>query len=1020
MKANPKLFVGPAAAIPPFVATTIPVLTNAVKPVDDFLAAVAANPLFSLQLLETEIEKALNLDPADFKICIDDTPNAVLANSVVTGRATGIFNPGGFNNGIVFTARTTGVGEEGIRIAIEDDSSVQGTGGPIVTYDATKRVVHVKINSTVTWAEQVVAAVNAVAMANPLFPVRAGYVAADQDARYGAQGSGILAKTALKIMLSYDVSYTNGGQTFTLNVADLVAQLPPSLTKNFLEILTDVVQIGGSGEIVVNASASVIFDVGIDLTDTTTLTPFFYDDTGLDFTLRVDGSNLRFQIAAGPLGGFIQGGTLTLNADGDPTNTNDAELTVGFSNGNGDGRHYFRDGFNLEDIKTTFVAGVSAILPVYAPIQTLPLGGTADLDADGYPDNQIVIDIPELKRLIFPYKADGSGNVTIEPVGPNNDYEISGLPGGTRVKFVHQASAVPVITFIPGAPGEDPILKIGLKQGVTLASDIVDAINLYGSTFGNQSMDAMLVPDLLIAQLVAPPPVGPGAVKLPVFIVGPDFRTIFDSIDVCDIITNAGPLLDGLDDLLKKVQTGLVTFATNTQKTYPILANDANVAVASIMAFRAGLLYDMRTALTAVGGDALGLVRQAIYNSIGPGGLNILVDFATGLPTITKPDDIEIVCQNKEIDFRLRLKDSLTFIPFSAGATTPWTLGPPSPNLSVSGAVSINLSYDVLLDFGLNATKGFFAVTTHPDPANPLVEVPEYQATLTGTIPGITATGTLGFLSLTATDSATKPTLVTASIAVDLVDPRNDDDKLTFADLKAATGLGDIFHASVGVTGAVCLDLVLSAGAALPKIRTNFVLTINLTAKVPSTVSNLLAPQPPPSTVTSDITSDITIAFNNVRIDAGSMISDFIQPILGGDPESDQAARSADRGAHDAAAGALRSRRAPYTLLSLARDRGLVSTGTVAFINQWLPISSLINDFDTASGRPLRFRSAAFPSWVRRCDSRRPWRRRRWTEVPLPETAADLTGPVAPNSPNDKALTFSTTSRRARVSPCRG
>jgi hypothetical protein len=126
------------------------------------------------------------------------------------------------------------------------------------------------------------------------------------------------------------------------------------------------------------------------------------------------------------------------------------------------------------------------------------------------------------------------------------------------------------------------------------------------------------------------------------------------------------------------------------------------------------------------------------------------------------------------------------------------------------------------------------------------------------------ATGKLAFLQLDVRDKGTDPTQLTAGFSVDVQDS-NRDGKLTSAELRDVE-----FDTDLDLEADVNLELQASFGGdeTLPSIVSDFNLDWSLVDAVTNSSQELGGTLKP------------TIAFNDVRLDLGSFISDFAKPIL--------------------------------------------------------------------------------------------------------------------------------------------
>ena len=808
----------------------------------------------TLDQLETLIQDALGIPDENLDFSAEHTA----VESVVTGTGSAAaeyrFNPRGANNALRFASPSNGTAYNGVTFNFVDDDSIGGTADQvtIADYDATAKVVKIIYNATYTRAETIRAAIVAKHGANATaMPFTASLDPADA----GNSGQGAVQQTALKISLSYNLAYANT-VPFQFSLADLIDLLPSdSPVRDLLEGVSDFIQISGSGQVSVTASASVRLEFGLDISDKCHWEPFFYDanyngpntGTGLELAASIHGTNLNFSAGVGALTINVKNGTATLDSDGLPNSDggdHDASFTVNLNDTNGDGRHYLRSGetfFDSDNIKIDLVAGVSAVLPLFA-LNSVPLGSASDTDGDGYPENDLVVILPSLKRLLFPETTDSSAPFeTVVPMpGSNNDLKFTSPSAGQVVKFVETTG--PASAALNGST-----LEVSVQPAVTTASQVV----------------ALSLPAGWSVVLSAPTEStglnsGAGKVYVPVTILTPDIASLFDDFNACDAIRNAPILLDGLDALLGTIQDGLSNGVLN--RNLPLVGDKLMEAANFIQDFREGFLADLRKAL-ADAGDPIALLKKAIFESLGPPGLNLIVK-SDGSP-ITTFDDVEVECTGDALKFKIRLKKTLALVD-TTDNPIHFDIGVPGLGLHVDGNVKVEVGFDLKLYFGISAKDGFYFDTSDPE---------ELRINFKVTIPGLSAGGELFFLQLDVSDDSDgvdangnprNPSSFEGFFSVNLKDPVGSGNKLTFADMSSSGfSFGDFIDAELGAKAEVNLDFILSFDGSkeFPRLLGEFDLDWEWT-------------------VGGDEDGSLYIAFNNIQLDIGSFISDFIQPVL--------------------------------------------------------------------------------------------------------------------------------------------
>ena len=845
--------------------------------------------------------------------------------------------PGGDNNDfqISIADNANAHNFNGAIVRLVGDSSITDTSAQ-VSWDPNSKILTIKINPGQTTGKKIVdAIITAHGASSSSMPWTA--VLAGDSTGSGKDGTGTITTTAIKFSLAFSTQYANS-LPFQLNLQQLVNALGdtnPAIVA-LLQAATTLVQVGASGNLTVSASAALTLDFGLDLTNPSTIRPFFYDTTGVVLLAKVLGTDLNVQVSLGSvLGIFIVNGSLTIDGDGNPaTNASStpadkgAEFRLGFRHDSVDGRYYFdEDWFNSANLDLHLRGGVSATLPIFAPLQSTALGGTGDTNPhDGYPDNVLHIEIPDLVRLflseVVSTSASGANAVgadaTILFGGVNNDLQLhSTSRTDYSIKFLNALSGnvanatfdVPSNTLIVNVDGANTTASIALAAIKTIPEFNINTA-LTSDDDGNP----------------AAPHSNDGTGKLAkLAIITPDFSQLFNNLDFCAILSaSTGPLLDGLDTLLGKIQDGLNSIVSSTK--LPLIGNGLAGAANFIQDFRNGLLKALRDEVSAAGGDGLTAVQNAIkkafWNTLGPGGLDLLVNPETGgaLDASLGYDQLDVTLDcNDGLIVKLRLKKEIALVDTSANPIK-FDIGVPGFGLKGDGNVNVSVGFDLRFGFGVSPEDGFYFDSSAP------ADNPELQIYFKVTIPSLHFAGQLLFLQLDIADNSDSPSIFSGHFSVDLMDPNNDG-KLTWAEMTSgSTSLSDILHAELGADASVNLDLAASFGGntAFPRVLAQFHLLWQW-----DLASGAGEPQ---------------IYFDHIYLDVGSFISDFLGPIL----SEIQKVTKPIQPIID-----LVQARIPIlsdlagktiTLLTLAQDFGLLEPSTVDFIKDVAQVITLIND----------------------------------------------------------------------------
>lgn len=842
--------------------------------------------------------------------------------------STATLMPGGDNNN--FTITTTNLGTaatfNGSSIRMFGDASVAGNTAQ-VSWDQNTKTLTLKINPGVTTANTVISAINTAGI-----PWNAALAPPDNNGGTNT-GNGTITTTALKFSLAFQTAYANS-LPFQLNLAQLVGQIAGSNTtvKAFLDAATTLVQLKGSGNLTVSAGAKLTLDFGLDLSNPATVKPFFYDTTGVELTAKVLGTNIDIEASLGAVFGiFIKDGKLTLDQDGNPDTTaahgdKGAIFRLGLKDNNGDGRHYFSESFfNAENIELTMEGGVSARLPIFAPTSSTPLGGDSDANTDGFPDNVLAIEIADLLGLfigdVVNTTATDSSKV-VKFAGLHNDLNIQ---GGTNSNFhIVFRDTLSGNTANANFHAGTNTLTVNIAAGTTTALTASNAIQTATGGGGQFAATTLAADD--DGNPTTTTNNGTGKLEK-IFIVTPDFSELFADLDLCAIISqHLGDILNGLDVLLGKIQDGLNDIVFNTE--LPLIGSGLRGAANFIGDFRNGLLQSLRDEVNAAGGSGTvaveNAIKKALWNTLGPGGLDLLVNYATGAALDSEVGfsqlDVILDCDTGLV-VNIRMKKELALLDTTQNPID-FQIGVPGFGLEVDGNVKVSIGFDLKFSFGFNPTDGFYFNTSAPA-SNPELKI-EFRAE----IPGLHAAGQLLFLQLDVTDNAENPSFFRGFFEVDLRDPNNDG-KLTFAEIMSSgTQLKDIIRANLGAEARVNLDLAASFGGntAFPRVLAKFKLDWLFDIQ-----NGAGTPQ---------------IAFTDIYLDLGTFISDFLGPILAEIQKVTEPLQPIID---------LVTARIPIlsdlagetiTLLTLAEFFGLLEPSTVDFIEDVLQVISLINSLE--------------------------------------------------------------------------
>ncbi len=877
----------------PVVNTSIADMLAWASKVGDLVDAVSESEADDIEEMldefEVQVEALFNLAPDTFDMSVDDN-----ADPVPNASGNASWNPSGDNNGIDFDSNDSNLSDATILITGSHNAS---GGNAVATWDAGEEILKVEIDPGATDANAIISAVNGIG---------SPWTASSNE----GDGTGLVSKTAIKFAFDFSVGY---GNTLPLqfDLQDLVSRIAGdnSAATAFLQQATQFIHVSGDGMLDVAAQASLFLEFGLDLTDPCSIHPFLYDTTRAEISAEVLGTDLEFEASLGSVVGiFVKDGTVTLDADGDPETEGAAFVSFGLKDNNGDGRHYLSEPiFNSDNIGFEARAGLTADLPIYAPTEGTPLGDDTDEDGNGFPDNHLVLDVPDILRLFIPDTATDM-MAEIEMRGDENDFIITGPTDNFEVEFRQDAGVGSSATAMPSGNK----LIITINSGVTDANAVVSAVNGatgYSATLDNDDDgdDGNAVND------------GTGKVAKTT-VATPDFSSLFDNLDLCAILdSHASQLLDGLDSLLGTIQDGLDDAAASL--SLPLIGNGLAGQARFIEQFREGMLADLREAVDDSGGSASGavetLIKEALWNSLGPGGLDILVNpDGTELDDGQGPGQLDVTldCDDGLI-VNLRLNWGLDII----SAELDFDIGVPGFGLEVDGGVELALSFDFQLGFGLNKEDGFYLDTSADR---------EIFLGFEASIPGLKTTGELFFLVLEVEDDPDDPSMFEGGIHIDIMDPGGDNNKLSIGELGGAS-FADVIDFDLAAIADINLKISggFGEGTNFPKVVADFLLDWSWSLE--------------------EGASDPQLKFANVGLDLGSYISDFLGPIV---REIHKVTGPIEPIVDVVTApipilSDLRGR--DFSLLDLMGEMGYIEESTLKFINVVIAVIKIVDKLNT-------------------------------------------------------------------------
>jgi Ca2+-binding RTX toxin-like protein len=236
---------------------------------------------------------------------------------------------------------------------------------------------------------------------------------------------------------------------------------------------------------------------------------------------------------------------------------------------------------------------------------------------------------------------------------------------------------------------------------------------------------------------------------------------------------------------------------------------------------------------------------------------------------ISAPNTITIDSTDpNDVKFKVHLEKTDSAV--STGAFK-FDIGLPGLGLTTSsaGGLTVQLSYKFDLNFGVSSTDGFYFDTSAFDATHH-----ELTVGLKITMPGLNTSGTLGFLQIAMNDgglpnSGLPGSSFNPSFAFDVTPTGN---KLALAQLPS---FDFVAHSNASINGEAVVNLGVVVGFAdvspgvpsqFPSVKANLHLDWNMNSA---------------DTKAATLGSAPTVQFNQVQLDIGTFLSNFVDPVLG-------------------------------------------------------------------------------------------------------------------------------------------
>ncbi len=617
-----------------------------------------------------------------------------------------------------------------------------------------------------------------------------------------------------------------------LDIARVVRQAELSVDVSSLGVpaLSHLADTSAAAMIDVDAGAFIGLSLGIDLTHADGFKPFLYDMQGsgesitgtrVEILANASADDIDFRAAVGPLGVEIADGRLDLSGpmDVDPdTGRGKAKFTVGlgqlFAGGifgvtvdPGDGRHYFDEivarGETIgiaSGYRAELTQGVTRI--VLPPTTDLSLVHAGDIFLAGASELRIEsIDVAGAAVTVAAAPTESIASAAWQivrgtAITSGQDAEVTQdlttvmMPAGTNLTAVEVGDSIRLAGQTGGERGGDTFKIVAIDHDMSslrLESAPDSNSGFYAWSIARPG-DFEFLLDLSDLQIDAR---GSATAEFPISFPGllgaADgglTATVGDFTDITSIDINADGAFGAALDLMRG-NFNLSAIADGWNASLDLLTDAMRSQVFGLeipligdaLRDQADFLDRLRDSVggnlqsnESNGQNDSASVRQALYDALGPGGLNWLKDLDaidnTGAPQPDGAITIDDVVARADTTsgpgfiYDIHVGQDLVDLTIPAG----FDLGIPGLDFALDAPVAAKLGFDMRLTMGLNIQDGFYIRT------GPNGSVPEVQVYLDVSVPGLNASGELAYLRVDARDLPTaQATLGSGDARVTLV-----------------------------------------------------------------------------------------------------------------------------------------------------------------------------------------------------------------------------------------------------------
>ena len=244
-------------------------------------------------------------------------------------------------------------------------------------------------------------------------------------------------------------------------------------------------------------------------------------------------------------------------------------------------------------------------------------------------------------------------------------------------------------------------------------------------------------------------------------LIVPSFTSAMGSVNLNGIMDQ---VVDGWDGLMRSLQSALT--GKIDAENIPVVGTQLKQALSFLQTMDQTVTAQLENDPQIAASD----VQDALYDALGPGGLNWLVELTTTAAT-PAGDYVELRQTTGNDHYEIQLQKSLASVSTSVAAN----LGLSGLGLSINGNASLNAGFKATLGFGLSTANGFYVDSTDTASVSFTAQLPS------------NATATLGFLQFNVSNNTPQTPQLSGALTLTLNDLNPATNVLSLADLASSS-----------------------------------------------------------------------------------------------------------------------------------------------------------------------------------------------------------------------------------------